>query len=109
MELWETVFEALKREMQEELTIHIKEENVELKYTTHRKFEDGREYIDFYFEISDYEWEIQIWEPDKCSDIQYISFERLEDIKLLRHDYIALENIEWGVSFAELYLKDLEY
>lgn len=95
--------------MQEELTIRIKEENVELKYTAHRKFEDGREYFDFYFEINSYEWEIQIWEPDKCSDIQYISFKELEDLKLLRHDYIALENIEKGISFAELVLYDNEY
>jgi hypothetical protein len=40
--------------MKEELTIEIYEKDTKLSHTVHRIFEDGREYFDFYFEISSF-------------------------------------------------------
>ncbi len=105
----ETVFEALKREIYEELTIWVEETDVELKHTVHRRFEDGREYFDFYFEVNSYTWKVQIWEPEKCSDVQFVSPNKLNEIKLLQHDKIALENIEKQIPFTELFLKNNQY
>lgn len=106
---WETIFEALKREMKEELTIDILEKNVSLKHTVHRTFEDWREYFDFYFEIYNFGWEIQIWEVDKCSDLTYKLINDLDSINLLNHDKKAIYNIEKWLGFSELYLKNNEY
>ena len=105
----ETIFEALKREMKEELTIDILEKNTKLSHTVHRTFEDGREYFDFYFEIHNFDWEVQIWEEDKCTDLIYKSIDNIKDINLLQHDEIAINNISKGLQFSELYLKNSEY
>lgn len=105
----ESVFEALKREMQEELMINVLEEDISLEYTSHRTLEDWREYFDFYFCINNYTWELTIWEPDKCSALVYRKQNAIEDLNVLRHDVIALDNIERWVLFAEVNLKDSEY
>jgi ADP-ribose pyrophosphatase YjhB (NUDIX family) len=106
---WETIFEALQREMKEELTIDILEKNTNLSHTVHRRFEDWREYFDFYFEINKYDWEIKIWEIDKCSDLVFKSADKISDINLLKHDKIAIYNINNGLLFSELHIKDSEY
>lgn len=95
--------------MKEELTIDIEEQDVKLQHTAHRTFEDGREYFDFYFDIYNFSWELKIWEPDKCSDIDYYSVTELSSVRLLQHDQLALENIEKWLTFSELFLKDDEY
>ena len=103
----EKISSALIREMKEELKIDVKEFN--LVHTRYRIFEDWREYLDFYFEIINFEWNTQIWEPDKCSNILYKWLNELEDINLLFHDKLALDNIENDINFSELFLKDYEY
>jgi len=109
MDWGESIFEALKREMKEELVIDINEKDVELIYTSHRLFEDWREYFDFYFEIDKYWWKITIWEPEKCDDLKYVSNNDFDLIKLLKHDLIALENIDNWIKFSDFMLKNNEY
>jgi hypothetical protein len=72
-------------------------------------FEDGIEYFDFYFEISSFKWNIEIWEKDKCSDLVYKSITDIDSIKVLTHDIIAINNINKKLTFSELLLKDSEY
>lgn len=93
--------------MKEELNIDIK--NFNLIHTRYRIFEDWREYIDFYFEIINFEWRIEIWEPDKCTKILYKWLNEIKNINLLYHDKLALKKIEKNIYYSELFLKDCEY
>ena len=103
----EKISEALIREMKEELGINIIKYN--LIHTVYRIFEDWREYIDFYFEIINYNWKIIIWEPDKCSELIYKDINNLDSINLLKHDEVALKNIKNNINFSEIFLKNNEY
>ena len=103
----EKVSEALIREMKEELDINVIK--YELVHTTYRKLEDSREYIDFYFKVLEYTWEIKIWEPDKCSELIYKKIDNISNLKILKHDELALKNIKNNIIFSEIFLKDDEY
>ncbi len=105
----ESVFQALQREMKEELTIDIVENNVCLKHTVHRTLEDGREYFDFYFVIEKFEWNVKIWEPDKCSELKYVAEKDLSKVALLKHDEMALHYINDNILFSECTLRNDEY
>ena len=103
----ESVVDALKREMKEELCIDITE--FHLAHTVYRSLEDGREYIDFYFKITKYFWEIQIGEPEKCSELIFVALDKLQTITPLKHDEIALYKIQENKNFSEIFLQDSEY
>ena len=81
----ENQYDALIREANEELGIKIEFKNIINSYTVLRRnfFEiDGKKlepYIDYYFEISDYEGVPKIMEQDKCDELVWSSIDKLPE------------------------------
>lgn len=67
----ETYFQALQREMWEELWIDFEESDVKLVHILHRVNPWERVYFDIFFEIYSYTWELQNKEPKKCSELDF--------------------------------------
>lgn len=69
----ETYFQALKREMKEEINIDFWEQDVELKHVIHRICKWNRVYFDVFFEIQRYTWDIKNMEEEKCSELDFFN------------------------------------
>jgi len=95
--------------MKEELCINIEEANTELKLVVHRRWESWVEYIDFYYKINTYDWEINIWEPKKCNKLCFVSFKNIESYNIMQHDFLALEDIQNNIRFSERFILDKNY
>lgn len=74
----ETVKEALKREVKEEVGIEINLDYVDLVHIMHRRTPD-REYIDFFLSVSKWEGEIKNMEPEKCSELMWYKTDKLPE------------------------------
>lgn len=74
----ETVKEALKREVKEEVGIEINLDYVDLVHTMHRNTPD-REYIDFFLSVSKWEGEIKNMEPEKCGELRWSKIDKLPE------------------------------
>lgn len=94
----ETAREAGVREVEEEIGIRIKPENMEVVHVMHRKKEDER--IDFFMTASEYEGEIQNCEPTKCDDLDWFPLDSLPENTI---DYIrfAIEKVQVGQFYSE--------
>lgn len=102
----ETIFEALKREMKEEICIDIDEKETTLVHTNHFTLkEDGREFIHLVFEIKKYSWEIKIWEPEKCDDLKFFSEEEIWNINIVWNDKMVIEKLNKGKNISEIILE----
>ena len=81
----ENQYDALIREAKEELGIKITKENIIKEYVVLRRnyFEiDGKQlepYIDYYFEINNYEGTPRIMEPDKCTELIWVDINDLPE------------------------------
>ncbi len=81
----ENQFDALVREAKEELDIEINPDKILKSYVVLRRnyFEiDGKQlepYIDYYFEIHDYEGVAKIVEEDKCDELLWASVDDLPE------------------------------
>lgn len=81
----ENQYEALIREIKEELDIEIKLDDIINEYVVLRKnfFEiDGKvlePYIDYYFEIKKYSGIPKIMEEDKCDELLWVDINNLPD------------------------------
>ena len=81
----ENQYDALSREAIEELGIKINKEDILKEYVVLRRnyFEiDGKQlepYIDYYFEIKDYDGEPKIMEKDKCDELIWADTDNLPD------------------------------
>lgn len=92
----ETIKQGAIREMQEEVGITIKSEDVEYIHTMHRM----NRYIDLFFVCSNWEGTPKITEADKCDDVQWFSLDSLPEniIPSVRHAILQYKN---GVTFSE--------
>lgn len=72
IEWQETYFEALQREMQEEIGIEIQEKDTKLIHICHRINLWERVYFDMYFEITWYTGTARNNEPEKCEEIRFL-------------------------------------
>lgn len=68
------------REALEEVGIMIDPSELCFTHLLHGFFtEDGKEYFDIYFEVSKWQGEPSIREPEKCSDLQWFPLDRLPE------------------------------
>ncbi len=95
----ETYYEALKREMKEEINIDFTQDDVKLAHVLHRIQKWGRVYFDIFFEIQNYSWSIRNLEADKCSELDFFSINH-PDITFYNKDVI--KNIENWVQLSEI-------
>lgn len=95
----ETYFQALLREMKEEINIEFKKSDVKLVHVLHRINTWERVYFDVFFEIQNYTWEIQNLEPDKCSELGFFDANNGD---ITPYNIEILEHIEKWVSLSEI-------
>lgn len=95
----ESYFEALKREMNEEIWIQFEEKDVILKHVLHRISKNDRVYFDVFFEIQNYTGKIQNLEPEKCSELDFFDFSH-NDITPYNRDVIEL--IGRNITLSEI-------
>ena len=106
VEQYESFESAMKREAKEEVGIDVSvSKNV---LTLHRYQPSGEhDYIDSFYQVSEYQGVPMNTEPDKCSEIVWA---RPEDVKDEIISYIStvFEKLATGITFFELERKDNE-
>jgi 8-oxo-dGTP diphosphatase len=94
----ESLRHATVREAYEESGVVIKEEDLILRTTMHRKQDDER--VDFFFEPTNWSGEITNMEPGKCDDLSWF---RINDLPENIIPYIrqAIECADRGIIYSE--------
>lgn len=99
LEWEETYFQALKREIKEEIWINIKEDDVKLRHVLHRICSWWRVYYDIFLEIEKYSWDIANCEPEKCSELDFFDIAH-PDVTFYNRD--MLKHIDNGIYLSEI-------
>ena len=95
----ESFFQALKREIKEEINVDLSEQDAKLVHISHRHSLPHRKYIDVYFEINNYRWIPKNNEPDKHSEMKYIEYESEE--KFMPYLKEIFEKTKKWIPFSE--------
>lgn len=95
----ENAYDALVREAREELGIEVCVENIVDTFVVNRTNKSLPPYYDVYFEIDSYKGNIEIKEPEKCSEILWSSIDNLpEDIIDFEREAMLLN--QQGIKFS---------
>lgn len=101
MEKEEPLVDAVCREAKEELGITVAPQDAKFVSVFHSFFpEDGKEYMYFSFEVTRWQGEPKIGEPDKCDDIRWFSLEALPE-KITPGTRDLLKAYKANTTFAE--------
>jgi len=94
--------QALIREMQEEIGVIIKKEDLKLLHASFRpKYDESGDRVDYYFGAKTWAGEIRNTEPHKCDDLGWFNIHSLPE-NLTPHVRVAIEAAEKGEPFSEL-------
>lgn len=94
----ETVIAAAVREIEEEVGVRVKPENIDVVGVMHRKSDDER--IDFFLTTRNWSGEPVNQEPDRCDDIGWYAYDMLP-LNTIPYVKKALDNYKQGVWFDE--------
>lgn len=94
----EQIVAAAIREAKEEIGIDIHPEDLALKLVYHTQGE--HEYLQFYFECSRWEGQIENKEPDRCEKLAWYAWDSLPK-NTCPYSLDAVEKINAGMSFYE--------
>jgi mutator protein MutT len=95
----ENTYEAAIREAKEELGITITQKDIIDTFVVCRRNANLQPYYDVYFEIDNYEGEISIKEPEKCSELVWFSLDEFPN-DVIEFEKIALNLNEEGIKFS---------
>lgn len=95
----EKVSEALIREIKEETSIELSQEQIKLAHVMHRKSLD-RVYVDFFFVADQWDGEPKNLELNKCDDLSWFPLDELPSnvLKFVRR---AIDAYRSGAPFSE--------
>ncbi|OGN27518.1 MAG: hypothetical protein A3A33_04830 [Candidatus Yanofskybacteria bacterium RIFCSPLOWO2_01_FULL_49_25] len=90
---------AMVREAREEVGLAIAPEDLRFSSIVHRHAPD-REYMDFFFTLSEWDGEVKNGEPDKCEALAWYDINSLPAnvISYIKH---GIENHKNSISFSE--------
>ena len=91
--------EAMVREAREEAGMSIRAEDLKLVHVMHRLCEE-REGMDFFFELKEWEGEIQNREPAKCDDLSWFALDQLP-ANVVPYVRAGIEHYLSGKVFSE--------
>lgn len=97
----ELAYDAAIREAKEELGITITRGDICDTFVVNRRNKSLAPYYDVYFELSSFEGEISIMEPDKCSELRWCSLEQLPE-DMIDFEKTAIENNIKGIKFSTI-------
>lgn len=95
----ETMSAAMVREIREEIGLSISEEDLEMRYVSHRKSDD-RESVDFFFYCSKIIRGIVNKEPLKCQELRFFPLDSLPK-KIIPFVKVALCELEQHKTYNE--------
>lgn len=98
----ENAYEAAVREAREELGIEITIQDIVDTFVVNRKNKSLPSYYDVYFEISKYNGNIRINEPEKCSELVWCDPNKLPD-DMIDFEKEAIKNNFDGIKFSVTY------
>jgi ADP-ribose pyrophosphatase YjhB (NUDIX family) len=97
----ENALAAAARELKEEAGVSVKENDLRLVHTTHRKSnDDTRAWIDLYFEAKKWTGEAVNAEPEKHSELAWIDISKLPK-NIVPAVKFSLEEMQKGEIFSE--------
>lgn len=93
---------AMVREAKEEISIDLKEEDLELVHTSYRpKHDETGNRVDLFFRATKWSGEVLNAEPHKCDDLRWISPNELPSNMTL-HVRMAIQEAQKGVVYSEV-------
>lgn len=95
----ENSYDAVIREAKEELGITISQDDIVDTFVACRRNTSLPPYYDVYFEISKFEGDIQIMEPEKCSELLWKKLEDFPD-DVINFEKVALDLNQKGIKFS---------
>ena len=95
----ENAYEAVIREAKEELGIEISINNIVDTFVVNRRNKSLMPYYDVYFEIDNYNGEIKICEPERCSELVWCNINKLPK-DMIEFEIEAIENNQQGIKFS---------
>ncbi len=96
----EPITSAAIRELNEELGIITKKENLKVVHTLHYNSSNG-EYVNFFLETSEWEGNPEIMEPNKCDDISWFSADSLPENTMSSVKHV-IEFVNKNIFYSEL-------
>ncbi|HUD11174.1 MAG TPA: NUDIX domain-containing protein [Candidatus Saccharimonadia bacterium] len=97
----ESLSQALSREAKEEMGIEILPKNTKFAVLSHALYEeDGKEYFNIFFTVSQWHGEPSIQEPDKCDDFRWFALDNLPP-NLTPSAATGLGAVRSGTSYVE--------
>lgn len=103
----EDAYIALTREAKEELDIDINSSFIEDTFVVNRLNKNLKPYYDVYFVLNNYEGQIKIKEPNKCSELVWLSLDNLSD-DVITFEKVALNNYQKGIKFSTIKIDEEE-
>ena len=95
----ENAIDAVIREAKEELSIEITEDGIVDSFVVNRRNKSLKPYFDVYFEISSYQGQIKINEPEKCSELKWCDINNLPN-DLVDFEVEAIKKRQQGITFS---------
>ena len=95
----ENAYDAAIREAREELGINITRNNIIDSFVVNRRNKSIMPYFDAYFEVDGYTGEIQISEPEKCSELLWADINNLPE-DMIDFEIEAIKNNLNGIKFS---------
>lgn len=94
----ETYRASLVRETKEEIGITIKEDDLTFTHIGHQN--SDKEYVDIFFECTNWEGVPEIMEPDKCDELRWVDPRELPN-NVIPYVKNVLENYMKDVKYSE--------
>lgn len=96
----ETITQSTIREAQEELGITLTQENLHLAHVLHVKTDKNEEYINFFFQATQWQGEPTVMEPHKCDGVAWFAIDQLPTTIMASHKHV-IAMMQKKIAYSE--------